>query len=61
MKSKIDPFIVLCSFLITFGLIMLGVLFISERQDQENKADIIKEAIQKGWTPEQVKNVVEKF
>jgi hypothetical protein len=61
MKSKIDPFIVLCSFLITFGLIMLGVLFVSERQNQDNKAEIIKEAIQKGWSPEQVKSIIEKF
>jgi hypothetical protein len=61
MNSKIDPFIVACSFLIAFSLIMLGVIFVSERQDQEKKAEIIKEAIQKGWTPEQVKSIVEKF
>jgi hypothetical protein len=61
MNSKIDPFVVLCSFLITFSIVMLAVLFTSERQDQEKKAEIIKEAIQKGWTPEQVKSVIEKF
>ena len=61
MKSKFDPFIVACATLVVFSLFMIGILFVSERQDQENKAQIIKEAIEKGWTPEQVKSVIEKF
>jgi hypothetical protein len=61
MNSKIDPFGVACAIVGVFSLFMIGILFVSERQDQDNKAEIIKEAIQKGWTPEQVKSVLEKF
>jgi hypothetical protein len=61
MKSNIDPFIIACAALVVFSLLMMGILFVSEKQNKEIKAGIIKEAIQKGWTPEQVKSVIEKF
>jgi hypothetical protein len=61
MNSNRDPFLVVVYFLIIFSIVMLVILSTSERQDQDNKAEIIKEAIQKGWTPEQVKIVIEKF
>ncbi len=61
MNSKTDPFVVVYSLLIIFLIIMLAFLSTLERIDKEKKAEIIKEAIQKGWTPEQVKSVIEKF
>jgi hypothetical protein len=61
MKYKFDPFIVAFAALVVFSLLMMGILFLSERQDKEIKAELVKEAIQKGWTPEQVKSVIEKF
>jgi hypothetical protein len=61
MNSKTDPFVVVYSILIIFLIVMLAFLSTSEKQDKEKKAEIIKEAIQKGWTPEQVKRVIEKF
>ena len=54
MKQKFDPFIIACILLMVFCLLLFGVIFISERQEQQIKAELIKEAIQKNWTPEQI-------
>lgn len=59
MKEKIDPFIAACIFLIFCSLFFFTCVFISERQDRNNKAQIVKEAIQKNWTPEQVKFILD--
>jgi len=55
MKEKMDPFIIVCIFLFFCSLFFFTCVFISERQDRNNKANLIKEAIQKNWTPEQIK------
>lgn len=59
MKEKIDPFVASCMFLIFCSLFFFVCVFISERQDRNNKAQIVKEAIQKNWTPEQVKLILD--
>ena len=59
MMQKIDPFIAACIFLIFCSLFFFICVFISERQDRNNKAELIKEAIEKNWTPEQIKVLIE--
>jgi hypothetical protein len=58
MKTQIDPFNVACMTLVAFGIIFIGFLTYSEVKETEIKSNLIKEAIQKGWTPEQVKEVL---
>jgi hypothetical protein len=60
MKTQIDPFIAACITLLVFSLIFIGFLVYSDVKETEIKANIVKEAIQKGWTPEQVKEVLGK-
>lgn len=60
MKEKFDPFIVACMSLIVLSLVLMGCLAYTEVKEKEIKANLIKEAIQKGWTPEQVKDVLGK-
>jgi hypothetical protein len=58
MNTQIDPFNVACMTLVAFGIIFIGFLTYSEVKEREIKANIVKEAIQKGWTPEQVKGIL---
>ena len=58
MKPQIDSFNVACMTLVAFGIIFIGFLTYSEVKEREIKANIVKEAIQKGWTPEQVKGIL---
>jgi hypothetical protein len=58
MKEKIDPLIiaiVLPAF-VTLGLCYMSTL---ERKDKNKRAELIKEAIEKNWTPEQIKVIIE--
>lgn len=55
MKEKFDPFIVACCFLIFCCLFFFSCVVFSEIKEKDNKAKLIREAIQKNWTPEQVK------
>jgi hypothetical protein len=48
----------LCGFNILLFVFFCCVVF-SERQEKNIKAELIKEAIQKNWTPEQVKLLLE--
>ena len=59
MKEKIDPTLVFMS--IMFSCIMLTLCYMSklERDDKNKRAELIKEAIQKNWTPEQIKVLIE--
>jgi hypothetical protein len=58
MNTTIDPFNVACMTLVAFGIIFIGFLTYSEVKEKEIKSNLIKEAIQRGWTPEQVKEVL---
>lgn len=58
MNTAIDPFNVACMTLVAFGIIFIGFLTYSQVKEKEIKANLIKEAIQKGWTPEQVKGIL---
>ena len=59
MKEKIDPVLVLMVML--FACILGTLCYMSklEREDKNKRADLIKEAIQNNWTPEQIKVLLE--
>jgi hypothetical protein len=59
MKEKIDPLIV--AMVIMFACVMLGICYMYklEREDKDKRAELIKEAIEKNWTPEQIKVIIE--
>jgi hypothetical protein len=59
MKEKIDPLII--AMVIMFACVMLGICYMSalERDDKNKRAELIKEAIEKNWTPEQIKVIIE--
>jgi len=59
MKEKIDPTLVFMS--IMFSCIMLTLCYMSklEREEKNKRAELIKEAIEKNWTPEQIKVLIE--
>ena len=59
MKTQIDPFIAACITLMAFSLIFVGCLTYSDVKETEIKSNLIKEAIQKGWTPEQIRVLIE--
>jgi hypothetical protein len=53
--KNFDPFIVCCCLMIAFACCFFVFLAASEHQDRNRKTEIVKEAIQKNWTPEQIK------
>ena len=59
MKEKIDPLIV--AIVIMFVCIMSTLCYMSvlERDDKNKRVELIKEAIEKNWTPEQIKVIIE--
>jgi len=62
MKEKIDPLIIAVVIIfIIFSCVMLGICYMStlEREDKNKRAELIKEAIEKNWTPEQIKVIIE--
>lgn len=59
MKEKIDPFFVFMA--IIFVAILSTICYMSklERDDKNKRAELIKEAIEKNWTPEQIRVILE--
>lgn len=59
MKEKFDPFFVFMS--IIFVSILFTICYMSalEREDKNKRAELVKEAIEKNWTPEQIKVLLE--
>jgi transposase len=59
MKEKIDPLVV--AVVIMFVCIMISLCYMSalEREDKNKRAELIKEAIEKNWTPEQIRVIIE--
>ena len=59
MKEKIDPFLVFVA--IMFITIMSTLCYMSalEREDKNKRAELVKEAIEKNWTPEQIRVILE--
>ena len=59
MKEKFDPFFVFMS--IIFVSILFTICYMSklERDDKNKRAELVKEAIEKNWTPEQIRVILE--
>ena len=59
MIQKIDP--VLLLMVILFACILGTLCYMSklEREDKNKRAELIKEAIENNWTPEQVKLILD--
>ena len=59
MLQKIDPTLVFMA--IMFSCILGTLCYMSklEREDKNKRAELIKEAIQNNWTPEQIKVLIE--
>ena len=53
--KNFDPFIVSCVIMIAFACSFFIFLAASEHQDRNRKTELVKEAIRKNWTPEQIK------
>jgi len=59
MKEKIDPFFVFMA--IIFVAILFTICYMSklERDDKNKRAELVKEAVEKNWTPEQIRLLIE--
>ena len=59
MKEKIDPFLIFVG--IIFAVLMATICYLSalEREDKNKRAELVKEAIEKNWTPEQIRVLLE--
>jgi hypothetical protein len=59
MKEKIDPFYVFMA--IIFAALLATICYMSalEREDKNKRAELVKEAIEKNWTPEQIRVILE--
>jgi hypothetical protein len=53
--KNFDPFVACCILMIAFACCFFVFLAASEHQDRNRKTELVKEAIQKNWTPEQIK------
>jgi hypothetical protein len=59
MKEKFDPFFVFMAIVLVVTLSTLCYMSALEREDKNKRAELIKEAIEKNWTPEQVRVLIE--
>ncbi len=59
MKEKIDPVLVLMAIMFTCILCTICYMSKLEREDKNKRAELVKEAIEKNWTPEQIKVILE--
>lgn len=59
MKEKIDPTLVFMAIMFTCILFTLCYMSKLERDDKNKRAELIKEAIENNWTPEQIKVLLE--
>ena len=59
MKEKFDPFYVFMA--IIFAALLATICYMSalEREDKNKRAELVKEAIEKNWTPEQIRVILE--
>jgi hypothetical protein len=59
MKEKIDPTLVFMAFMFSCILGTLCCMSALEREDKNKRTELIKEAIEKNWTPEQIRVIIE--
>ena len=53
--KNFDPFIVVCVIMIAFAFFFFAFLVKTENENKNKRVELVKEAIQKNWTPEQIK------
>lgn len=53
--KNFDPFIAVCVIMIAFAFFFFAFLVKTENENKNKRAELVKEAIQKNWTPEQIK------
>jgi hypothetical protein len=59
MKEKFDPFFVFMAIIFVSILFTLCYMSMLEREDKNKRAELVKEAIEKNWTPEQIRVLLE--
>jgi hypothetical protein len=59
MKEKIDPFLIFAAIMFLAVLLTICYMFKLEREDKNKRAELVKEAIEKNWTPEQIRVILE--
>ncbi len=59
MLQKIDPVIVVMVIMFTCLMLSLCYMTALQREDKNKRAELIKEAIEKNWTPEQIRVLLE--
>jgi uncharacterized membrane protein YvbJ len=53
--KNFDPFIAVCVIMIAFAFFFFAFLVKTENENKNKRVELVKEAIQKNWTPEQIK------
>jgi hypothetical protein len=53
--KNFDPFIAVCAIMIAFAFFFFAFLVKTENENKNKRVELVKEAIQKNWTPEQIK------
>ena len=59
MKEKFDPFFVFMAIMFLAVLFTICYMFKLEREDKNKRAELVKEAVEKNWTPEQIRVILE--
>jgi hypothetical protein len=59
MKEKIDPTLVFMAIMFSCILGTLCYMSALERDEKNKRAELVKEAIEKNWTPEQIRVIIE--
>ena len=57
--KNFDPFIAVCVIMIAFAFFFFAFLVKTENENKNKRVELVKEAIQKNWTPEQIKVLLE--
>ena len=57
--KNFDPFIAVCLIMIAFAFFFFAFLVKTENENKNKRVELVKEAIQKNWTPEQIKVLLE--
>ena len=59
MKEKFDPFFVFMAIMFLAVLFTICYMSALEREDKNKRTELVKEAIEKNWTPEQIRVLLE--
>lgn len=53
--KNFDPFITVCVIMIAFAFFFFAFLIKTENENKNKRVELIKQAIENKWTPEQIK------